>query len=248
MTAMLRRLAVALLILLIGCGHPRSVNLIVSAASSLEVVMGEVAEKYSAAHIDLNLGSSGALAQQIARGAPSDIFFSASSKNMDDLADQGLILGDTRRDVLRNDIVLIAAGVPVGSFDALAEPDVKVVAIGDPDSVPAGEYGRQTLISLHLWDRVQPKLVLAKDVRQVLTYVATGNADAGMVYATDARTAPQVRVVAVAPPQTHGPILYSVAVLKSSREAAAARAFAAFLSGPEAKTVFEARGFTVATP
>jgi molybdate transport system substrate-binding protein len=246
---MTRRLALALLALLAGCARPRSTNLTVSVAASLETVMSELVEKYSAAHIDLNFGASGALAQQIAQGAPADIFFSASSKSMDDLADRRLILGDTRRDLLRNDIVLIAApGGAVNSFEALTGPQVRTVALGHPDSVPAGEYGRQTLISLHLWDQVQPKLVLAKDVRQVLAYVESGNADAGIVYATDARTSAHVHVVAVAPPQTHGPILYSVAVVKATHDAAAARAFAGYLAGPAARAIFEARGFSAANP
>jgi molybdate transport system substrate-binding protein len=246
---MTRRLAVAMLALLTGCAHPRSANLTVSVAASLETVMTELAARYSPAHIDLNFGASGALAQQIARGAPADVFFSASSRSMDELGNQQLIHSDTRRDLLRNEIVLIAAsGASVESFNTLATPQVRTIALGEPDSVPAGDYGRQTLISFHLWDRVQPKLVLAKDVRQVLTYVATGNADAGIVYATDARTAPNVRVVAAAPAQSHSPILYCVAVVKATHDAAAARAFTSYLAGPQARAVFEARGFTVATP
>ena len=249
MTTMTRRLAVGLLTLLTGCARPQFASLTVSVAASLQSVMTEVAAKYPQARVELNFGASGALAQQIARGAPVDIFFSASAKSMDDLANRRLILPDTRRDLLRNEIVLIASAAnPISSFDALASPAVKVVALGEPDSVPAGEYGRQALTSMRLWDRVQPKLVLAKDVRQVLAYVATGNADAGIVYATDARTTADVRVVAPAPPGTHDPILYPVAVLKAAHDNAAARAFTAYLAGPEARALFEARGFTVANP
>src|SRR4051812_18880946 len=249
MTAMNRRLAVSLLALLSGCARPRAANLTVSVAASLQTVMTEVVAGYSPARVDLNFGASGALAQQIARGAPVDIFFSASSRSMDELAKQHLVLPDTRRDLLRNEILLIAASTsPVDSFDALARPQVKVVALGEPESVPAGEYGRQTLVSMHLWDRVHPKIVLAKDVRQVLAYVATGNADAGIVYATDARTSSEVRVVSVAPAQSHDAILYPVAVIRASHHAAAARAFTAYLAGPEARALFEARGFAAATP
>jgi molybdate transport system substrate-binding protein len=249
MATMTRRLAVALLALLAGCARTRSPNLTVSVAASLENPMTDLAARYSAAHVDLNFGGSGALAQQIARGAPADLFFSASSRSMDDLSKHNLILGGTRHDLLRNEIVLIAPSRSgVNSFDALAGPGVKLVALGDPDSVPAGEYGRETLVSMHLWDRVQSKLVLAKDVRQVLTYVETGNADAGIVYATDARTSQAVKVVTVAPPESHGPVLYSVAVVRTTRDPDAARAFAAYLAGPEARAVFEASGFSVATP
>jgi molybdate transport system substrate-binding protein len=246
---MTRRLALFLLALLTGCARPRSVNLTVSVAASLQTVMTDIVASYSPARIDLNFGASGALAQQIARGAPVDVFFSASSKSMDELARQRLIIRDTRRDLVRNEIVLVAASTShVDSFDALARPEVKLVALGEPETVPAGEYGRQTLVSLRLWDRIKPKLVLAKDVRQVLAYVATGNAEAGIVYATDARTSRQVRVVAEAPPQSHDPILYPVAVLAATHAAVAARAFTAYLAGPEARALFESRGFVVAKP
>jgi molybdate transport system substrate-binding protein len=249
MTTMTRRPALILLALLPGCARPTSANLTVSVAASLQTVMQEVAAKYSPARIDLNFGASGALAQQIATGAPADVFFCASSKSMDELASRRLLFEDTRRNLLRNEIVLIAPAVSrVNSFEALTSAAVKVVAVGEPESVPAGEYGRQTLISMGLWDRIQPKLVFAKDVRQVLAYVATGNADAGIVYATDARTSAEVRVVSVAPPQAHDAILYPVAVIKGSHHAAAARAFTAYLAGPEARAVFEAGGFTSATP
>jgi molybdate transport system substrate-binding protein len=233
-----------------GCARPQFPTLTVSVAASLQDASGEIAAAYHAAKIDLNYGASGALAQQIASGAPVDIFVSAAPKPMDDLAARGLILGDTRRDLLRNEIVLIAAAAApaANSFDALVSPAVKIVALGDPASVPAGDYGRQVLTALNLWDRVQPKLVLAKDVRQVLSYVQTGNADAGIVYATDASGAPNVRVVAVAPPGSHTPVLYPVAVMKSTHDAAAARAFAAFLAGPAARAIFEAHGFRAVAP
>ncbi len=117
--------------------------------------------------------------------------------------------------------------------------------MGDPGSVPAGEYGRQVLTALGLWDRVQPKLVLAKDVRQVLTYVENGDAGAGIVYATDARESSKVRVAEIAPESSHAPVVYPVAVLKESGHVEAARAFVTFLTSPAARAVFERHGFTV---
>jgi molybdate transport system substrate-binding protein len=195
--------------------------------------------------VAFNFGGSGTLEQQIERGAPVDVFFSAAPKPIDALAAQGLILPDTRRDVVRNQVVLI---VPQDSsspktFRELADRSVKLIALGDPESVPAGDYGRQILQALHIWDGVQSKLVLAKDVRQVLAYVETGNADAGILYATDARESGKVRVVEIAPKGTCTPVVYPVAVVRDSRHAAAARAFVRFLSGGDASAVFSRHGF-----
>jgi molybdate transport system substrate-binding protein len=241
-------MCVAALVLAVatGCARPAPTTLTVSVAASLQDAIAEAARAYPAAHIDFNYGASGALARQIVNGAPVDVFLSAAPKPMDDLAAQGLILPGTRRDLLRNDIVLI--GPALRSFTDLATPAVKIIALGDPASVPAGDYGRQVLTALHLWDAVQPKLVLAKDVRQVLSYVGTGNADAGIVYATDAKSAPNVRVAATAPPGTHTPVVYPVAVIKSTHAPVAARAFAAYLAGPHARSIFEAHGFTAVQP
>ena len=132
------------------------------------------------------------------------------------------------------------------SFADLADPAIKLLAIGDPASVPAGDYAKQVLTALGLWTRLQPKLVLGKDVRQVLSYIETGNADAGIVYSTDAKQSGRVRVAAIAPANTHTPVVYPVAVLRGARDPAAAGAFSTFLASPEAAAIFTAQGFTVA--
>ncbi|HLH20230.1 MAG TPA: molybdate ABC transporter substrate-binding protein [Bryobacteraceae bacterium] len=241
-----------LLLLLAACGGQRAATLTVSAAASLQNALAPVADTYRREHpgtrIDFNFGASGALARQIEDGAPVDVFFSAAAGPMDGLERRGLLLAGTRHDVLRGDVVLIAPrdAAGVASFDALATPAVKLVALGDPASVPAGTYGKQALTAMGLWERVQPKLVLANDVRQVLSYVESGNADAGIVYATDARQSPKVRVAAVAPESTHAPVVYPVAVLRGARDPAAARQFAAFLSGQEAGAILASQGFRVA--
>jgi len=120
--------------------------------------------------------------------------------------------------------------------------------VGDPASVPAGQYGRQTLIALHLLDKLNSKLVFAKDVRQVLTYVETGNADAGLVYATDTQASGKVRVVATAPDSSHDPIVYPAAVVKGTHSEEAARKFVEYLGSPAARAIFVKHGFTIATP
>jgi molybdate transport system substrate-binding protein len=224
-----------------ACHRTAPATLTISVAASLQKAMADAVRAYPEAHVDVNYGGSGALAQQIVSGAPVDVFLSAAPKPMDDLAARGLLLPGTRRDLLRNDIVLIGS---IHSWQDLASPAVKRIALGDPASVPAGDYGRQVLEHLGLWDSVRDKLVLAKDVTQVLSYVRTGNADAGIVYATDAGSGNGV----AAPPGSHAPVVYPVAVIQSTRSPEAARAFANYLASPGAAAIFKAHGFTPVTP
>jgi len=241
---------------LAGCATPGRATLTISAAASLQNAMADLAPLFESAwpapgvKLLFNYGASGTLAQQIENGAPADAFLSAAPGPMDKLAAAHLIDPATRRDLVRNQVVLIApqdAPQPA-SFADLAAPAVKLVALGDPASVPAGEYGRQVLEALQLLEAVRPKMVLAKDVRQVLSYVETGNADAGIVYATDARGSARVRVAAVAPESSHQPVVYPAAVLTGSSNPAFARAFLRFLAGPQGARVFAGHGFTPAAP
>jgi len=250
-------LALAAVALVPGCAGSRTssaVALTVSAAASAQNALNELAPAYQHSRPDLkiifNFGGSGILEQQIDSGAPVDVFLSASPKPMDMLADKGLLAPGTRRDLLQNQVVLIApqGSTAPNSFQELAGSQVKLIALGDPGSVPAGDYGRQVLESLQVWPAVQSKLVLAQDVLQVLSYVVSGNADAGIVYATDAGESGKVRVAATAPPGSHKPVVYPVAVIKTSRNIAAARAFIGFLSGTEARAVFLRHGFTAVSP
>ncbi len=224
----------------------------VSAAISLKDVLEEISGLYRTENpgvaIHFNLGASGTLQRQIEEGAPVDLFISASPSQMDSLASRGLILADTRKDLVKNIVVLIA---PVGrgsiaSFQDLVRPDVKVIAIGDPQTVPAGKYAQETLTHFGLYDRLKPKFVLAKDVRQVLTYVDTGNADAGIVYLTDVRTSERVSVIAAAPEDSHSPVVYPLAVIAGSKNVAAAKTFEEFLLGSRASAIFKKYGFVPA--
>ena len=248
------RVAVATVLLcaLMGCRGSHQTVLIVSAAASLTDAIQEIEGGYRHDHPDVelrnNFGSSGTLAGQVEEGAPVDVFLSAASKPMDELEARGLIVAGSRRNLLRNSLVLIVPrGSKVHDFEQLADASVRTIALGDPESVPAGRYGQQTLIGLHVFDRVKPKLVLAKDVRQVLAYVETGNADAGLVYATDAAISSNVRVATTAPEDSHDAIVYPAAVVASGHHEAAARAFLEYLQSATAKAVFEKRGFTIAT-
>ena len=224
----------------------------VSAAISLKDVLDEISALYRADNpqvsIHFNLGASGTLQRQIEEGAPVDIFISASPAQMDSLALRGLILADTRKDLVKNSVVLIASEgrQTIAGFQDLVRPDIKVIAIGDPQTVPAGKYAREVLTHFGLYDKLKPKFVLAKDVRQVLTYVETGNADAGIVYLTDARTSTRVSVVATAPEESHSPVIYPVAIIAGSKNMAAAKTFEEFLLGSQASAMFKKYGFVPA--
>jgi molybdate transport system substrate-binding protein len=242
----------------LGAAPQQSSSITVSAAISLKDALDELGPIFqvqqhrknggSGTAVTFNYGGSGTLARQIEEGAPVDVFFSAAEKQMDELAAQGLIVADTRRDLVANALVLIAPAQPTAlhSFQDLSNAAVKTIALGETSTVPAGMYARQTLEHLGLFASVEKKIVYAKDVRAVLTYVETGNADAGLVYQTDANTSTKVRVVAVAPADSHDPILYPAAVLRDAKDKAAARAFVEFLQGSDARAVFQKYGFTSA--
>ena len=223
----------------------------VSAAISMKGALDEMGRVFERDHpevqIAFNYGGSGTLQHQIEQGAPVDIFVSAAAKQMDALAAEGLIAADTRRNIAANTLVLIVPRSPpdgVKNIAGLARPGVKAIALGEPATVPAGAYARETLDHLGIFGAIREKIVYAKDVRQVLTYVETGNADAGFVYATDARISTKVRVAEVAPADSHDPIVYPAAVLKDSKHARAARAFLDYIAGPQGRAAFAKYGFS----
>ncbi len=225
-------------------------QLTVSAAASLTDVMKEIAEAYKEQAPDVsvtfNFGASGTLQQQIEQGAPADVFVSAAAKQMDALESKGMILKDSRVDLLENKLVLVipADKDEPADFESLA--DAGQLAIGDPASVPAGQYAEQALTQMGIYDELNSgnKIVLGSDVRAVLNWVETGNADAGIVYATDALTSDKVKIAATAPSGSHDPVIYPAAVLDGSANAEAAQAFLDFLSTPDISALFEKYGFT----
>jgi molybdate transport system substrate-binding protein len=233
-----------------GCHSPERTALTLSVAASLQDSITEIEGAYQHDHsIEFrnNFGASGTLAREIEQGAPVDAFISAGARPMDQLEKEGLLQPGSRADLLRNSLLLIApAGSSLRGFDGLVGSGVRTVALGDPASVPAGEYGKQALEGLHLYDKLKSKIVLGKDVRQVLTYVETGDADAGLVYATDAEISHRVRVVAVAPENSHDPIVYPAAEMKGTQNSAAVRDFLVFLHSQTARTIFERHGFRMA--
>lgn len=250
-------LMLLLLSVVTGCGGTKeqqtqtkteTVKLTISAAASLKDAAEELKSLYAKQHpevtITYNFAASGTLQKQIEEGAPADMFISAGKKQMDALVEKGLIADGTRKDLLRNELVLITKkDSQITDFSDLVKSEVGKVSIGTPESVPAGKYAQETLITLNLWDKLQSKLVLAKDVRQVLTYVETGNVDAGLVYRSDAMMGKEIKIVSDAPADSHKPIVYPMAIIKSTKQQKAVEDYVAFLTGDEAGTVFEKYGF-----
>jgi len=226
-------------------------SLTVFAASSLTDSMKAVAAAYQAktgTKVTLSFGGSNTLAQQIEQGASADLFMSADSDWMDFLQKNNRIANDTRRNLLGNRLVLIGGSQskPLAiapKFDLAGALGGSRLALADPNSVPAGKYGKAALTALGVWDSVADKLAPAENVRVALEYVSRGESPYGIVYETDARVDSGVHVVGAFPENTHPPIVYPVALTKNA--APAAKDFLAYLSGPESKAIFEKAGFSL---
>ena len=247
-----------ILIILTGCGKSQApvnkspIEVHISAAVSLKDALSEIQTNYQKQHPQIklfyNFGASGSLQKQIEQGAPADIFISAAPKQMNELAAKGLIKQSTHKNLVENQLVAV---VPVASkltimrYEDLAQAAVRTIAIGEPNVVPAGQYAAQALQSLGIWDTVKGKAVFAKDVRTVLAYTETGNVDAGIVYKTDAAASSKVKVAAIAPADSHQPIVYPVAILATAKQVQAAEDILAYLFSPESRAIFEKHGFVM---
>jgi len=224
-------------------------DLTVSAAASLTNAFKDVGAQFEKANpgvsVKLNFAASGALLRQIEQGAPVDVFASADQATMDRGDKQGLIDAATRRDFAANSLVLIEpvqGGAQVRALKDLADGKITRVAVGKVDTVPVGRYTKQALESAGLWSTLQPKLVFADNVRQVLDYVSRGEVDAGFVYRTDAAIMrDKVKIVLTA--QGHDPVSYPAAVIKESRNKKLAAKFLDYLATPEAGKILEQYGF-----
>lgn len=254
-------LGMAVLVGLIFAANFRSSNpattqastaLTVSAAASLIDTLQEIAPLYHPANstvtVRYNFASSGALQQQIENGSPVDLFISAAETQMNLLQRKNLLVPGSRRNLLKNRMVLIvpanAAGIT--TLPMLKQNQIQRIAIGDPRSVPAGQYAKQILEKQGLWEPLQSKYVLANNVRQVLQFVESGNAQAGLVYLTDAKTSDQVKIVETIDAKLHDPIVYPIAVIKASKHPTIAQQFSEFLSSDAARAIFSKYGFEMA--
>jgi molybdate transport system substrate-binding protein len=226
------------------------VTILVAAAASLRYCMedelkGMFEELNPNIKVTFTLDSSGKLQKQIEEGADVDVFVSAARKQMDALNEKGLMLHDSVIDLLENKIVLI---LPEGSALQIANfNDILLagtIAVGDPESVPAGQYAKEALENLGLWDKVKEKASLGTNVTEVLNWVSEGSAEAGIVYATDAATTENVKVVAEAPEGSVSKVIYPAGIVSSSTKKEAAASFMEFLKSDEALAVFEKYGFT----
>ncbi len=228
----------------------KDIELTISAAASLKEAMDVIKDKYQEkhpqVHLKFNYGASGSLQQQISQGAPVDLFFSAAEDKYNVLVEQGNIAKEDGVDLLENELVLVVPNDDrsIKGFKDLMKTEIDKVSIGTPEIVPVGEYARESLENNGIWDAVEPKVVYAKDVRQVLSYVETGNVKAGMVYKTDALISDKVKIVETADPATHTPIIYPIGIIKDSKQYKAAREFYEYIQGEEASHVFKKYGFT----
>ena len=222
----------------------------VYAAASLTDVMKKIAadyEKESTDKIVFNFGASSLLARQIMERAPADIFFSADEAKMDDLQKAGLIVTETRHDLLSNSLVIV---VPNDSKLMITSPDelltkTQKIAIADPRAVPAGIYTKEYLSGFGLWDKLQSKMVPTENVRNALAAVESGNVDAGFVYKTDANISKKVKIVFGVPIENGRKILYPVAIVNEAKDKSAAERFLRYLESAKARTLFERYGFIV---
>jgi molybdate transport system substrate-binding protein len=225
-------------------------EIVVGAAISLKETfseLGGIYQRTTGTKITFSFGASGELERQIEAGAPIDVFASAAEMEMDKLQEKNLIDRATRFDFVRNSLVLLVPAdskLQMQSFSDLEKPSVAKIAIGNPRTVPAGQYAHQLLWNLRLWSKVESRLILAENVRQVLDYVARAEVDAGIVYATDVPIAHgAVLVAARALNKDYGPILYPVAVIRNSASARAAKAFVNLVLSPEGIQIFKKSGF-----
>lgn len=240
--------AVVICCLLIGSASAATVR--VAAAVSLREAATQIAADYKVQtgdEIVLSFGSSGQLAAQIQNGAMIDLFISAANTQIDQLIKSKLVDEGSRQVVAGNELVLIAPAMakdPPSGFKHLEEKRFARIAIGSPKTVPAGEYAMQTLTAMKLADAVQDRLIYGTNVRQVLDYVERGEVAAGIVYATDAKeSGAKVTVIEKADPATHKPIEYPAVVVKSSKNAAAAKKFLDYFGQEKAQKILAEKGF-----
>lgn len=257
-------LSIFLVIFLVSCGNnvtsssPKNdntnytdnVELIISAAASLKEAMADIEslfkEEMPNVNLIFNFGSSGSLQQQIEQGAPSDIFISAGKSQMTSLDEKGLLLDNTNKDLVENSLVLIGpSDTTINSLDELESGDVKQIAVGEPSSVPAGKYSDEVLTNLGIKDEISSKLVFAKDVKEVLAWTISGNAEVGFVYLSDAISSDSAKVIEEISEDLHSPITYPIAVIKDTKNEDEAKAFEDFLFTEECQKIFKKYGYKV---
>lgn len=255
-SVMLGCLMLLLAILGTGCAKTETkksepVTIMVAAAASLQYsytdeLIPMFEKKYPNITVEGTYDSSGKLQTQIEEGLEADVFMSAATKQMEALKGESIIDSESVIDLLENKIVLITGKDNPANLTTFTDiVKANTIAIGDPESVPAGQYAKEALTNLSLWDSVERKASLGTNVTEVLNWVAEGSADAGIVYATDAATTQDVTVIDTAPKEAlSAPVLYPVGIISASKNKDAAKLFVDFLQSDEAMAIFEKYGFT----
>jgi molybdate transport system substrate-binding protein len=235
-----------------GCKQKQDIapEIIVSAASSLKNAFEEIGviyEKQTGIRPNFNFAASGILQQQIEAGAPTDVFACAGRKYMDDIQKKGLLLDGTRKNFAGNSLVLITpldSRLKIQSLQDLDSAEVRRISIGNPKTVPAGQYAQEALSALKLWDKLQSRIIPAENVRQVLDYVSRGEVDAGLVYSSDTAILPgKIRIAAEVPKESYEEIAYPAAVLKDSENPAAAMKFIELVQSETGGVILAKYGF-----
>lgn len=228
-----------------------AVELNISAAASLKEAMTDIQDEFKKVKpnvtLTVNFGASGSLQQQIEQGAPCDIFISAGQSQMKALADKSLLLDNTKKDLVKNDIVLVGPKeTTITGLSDLTSDKVKKIAVGEPQSVPAGKYADEVFTKLGVKDAISSKLVFAKDVKEVLAWSTSGNAEVGLVYKSDALSSKDAKIIETVSDDKHSPITYPIGVIKASKNPDAAKAFEDFLFTDTCKKIFEKYGYGIA--
>jgi molybdate transport system substrate-binding protein len=244
----LMQVTIALLALQFGIGA-MAADLIVSAAASLTNAFTDIGHEFERAHPDtkvvFNFGGSGQLLQQIAKGAPVDVFASADQETMDKAQAEKVVEAGTRADFVRNSLVVVVpihSTLSVASLNDLTKSEIRHIAIGNPESVPVGRYGKAVLTASGHWNALEPKMVNTQNVRQSLDYVSRGEVEAAFVYRTDAAILPdKVRIVLEVP--TQKPVLYPIAAIRGSGDKTVAKDFIAFVQSNTGTKIFQKYGF-----
>ncbi len=247
----MNRAALLLLGFLLAPAQASAEEMILSVAVSMKEAVEEVGRTFASSRPGLvlryNFGSSGDLQKQIEAGAPVDIFISAAQRQMDELEKGGFIVPASRRVFARNVLIVIKPAdsrIDITRPGDLLDARVRRIVIGNPKTVPVGQYSEESLRALGLWERVQPKLVFSENVRQALDYVVRGEADAGFVYSTDAATrAANVKEAFRPPEDTYRPVVYPAAVVATSRQRALAQSFLDLLTGRDGQATLARLGF-----
>ncbi|WP_315079458.1 molybdate ABC transporter substrate-binding protein [uncultured Clostridium sp.] len=248
------------IVLLSGCAKKETPNssaqsnssekieLNISAAASLKEAMADIQEKFKSIEpntdLVVNYGSSGSLQQQIEQGAPCDIFISAGQSQMKKLDEKNLLLESTKKDLVKNELVLIGPNsTTITSIEDLKTDKVKKIAAGEPSSVPAGKYADETFNNLNIKSDIESKLVFAKDVKEVLAWSISGNTDVGFVYLSDALNNKDAKIIETISEESHSPITYPIAIIKNTSKQEASKQFEDFLFTDDAKNILEKYGY-----